>query len=295
MSEQRWKGLSDNVENTADVAGKVPTTPAPPPIPRRPDENSRSREELSPTFGDDYGPMEQRATPFSVVDALLKHPGRIVFEIMKGNTGRMGLLLFVIAAICVAGYGLIMGSFSGDAQYWTAPAKLVVGTFLSGLICLPSLYILTSLSGGNQSLSEAIGILLVSLALSGILLIGFAPIAWIFSQSTDTVVFMGVMHVLFWLVGTFFGLRTLAASFSFLNKRQLHILLLWSAIFMAVSFQMATALRPLVGPFNGYELAKKKFFLSHWNDGLNRRLEQTDKQSHTPSGIKDRTDENLEM
>lgn len=242
----------------------------PPPLPRG-GRNAcdNSDDGLFPTFGKDFAPMEKSLTPFSIVDALLKHPGRAVHEIIKGNAGRIGLALFLIAAVCMAGYGLIMGSFSGGNQFWAVPSKLVVGMFLSALICLPSLYILTSLSGCEQSLSESIGLLLVSLALSGILLVGFAPIAWIFSQSTSTAAFMGGMHILFWMCGTYFGLRLLITSFSFLNLRRIGVLTFWAVIYIVVSFQMATALRPMIGPFETYELQGKKFFLAHWGECIN--------------------------
>ena len=46
-----------------------------------------------------------------------------------------------------AGYGMVVGSFSGGSQMWIAPAKIAIGTILSILICLPSLYIFTCLSG----------------------------------------------------------------------------------------------------------------------------------------------------
>lgn len=266
MKEETQLTMSSKQPVEGDPAAALGTRP--PPLPPNVGNAHNSEEGLFPTFGKDFVPMEKNLTPFSIVDALLKHPGRVICEIMKGNPGRMGIALFVIAAVCMAGYGLIMGSFSGGAQYWAVPVKLTVGTFLSGLICLPSLYILTSLSGGGQSLSESIGLLLVSLALSGILLVGFAPIAWIFSQSTNTVAFMGGMHVLFWMCGIYFGLRLLITSFSFLNKRRTGVLTFWSVIFIVVAFQMSTALRPLVGGFRDYELQGKKFFLAHWGECL---------------------------
>ena len=44
-------------------------------------------------------------------------------------------------------YGVVVGKFSGGAQLWIAPAKIAVGTILSILICLPSLYIFTCRAG----------------------------------------------------------------------------------------------------------------------------------------------------
>jgi hypothetical protein len=51
------------------------------------------------------------------------------------------------------------------------------------------------------------------LALMTILLIGFAPVAWIFSQSTESIVAMGALHLIFWLISTYFGLKFLHQSF----------------------------------------------------------------------------------
>jgi len=45
------------------------------------------------------------------------------------------------------------------------------------------------------------------LMLMTILLIGFAPVAWLFSQSTESLGWMGFLHLLFWLIATAFGVR----------------------------------------------------------------------------------------
>jgi len=47
-----------------------------------------------------------------------------------------------------------------------------------------------------------------------ILLIGFAPVACLFSQSTDSIIWMGVLHLMFWFIATMFGLKFLDAGFS---------------------------------------------------------------------------------
>jgi hypothetical protein len=39
----------------------------------------------------------------------------------------------------------------------------------------------------------------------------------------------------------------------------------WVAIFVLVSLQMMTALRPLLGRADTFLPAEKRFFLSHWN------------------------------
>jgi hypothetical protein len=102
-----------------------------------------------------------------------------------------------------------------------------------------------------------------------VLLIGFAPVAWLFSQSTESVVWMGVLHLAFWLVATLFGLRFLENGFSHTQARSSAGLNVWIIIFLLVAVQMTTALRPIVGKANNLFPTEKKFFVTHWGDCLN--------------------------
>lgn len=227
-----------------------------------------SERELFSNLDKDFVPLSKTGA-LSMLDALLKHPGRLIYEIVTVRPGRVAVVLLGIMTVSMLFYGLIMGSFSGDMQLLLVPVKVTVGLLLSGLICLPSLYIFSSLSGGDQSFLEVAGILLLNLALSSLLLIGFAPVTWIFSQSTGTVGFMGTLHILFWLIAVYFGTGLLCKAFRYLNRRNMRFLKLWKIIFIIVVFQMSTALRPLVGEYEGSAFSKeKKFFLEHWAESF---------------------------
>ncbi|MFC1499152.1 Yip1 family protein [Verrucomicrobiota bacterium] len=241
------------------------TPDCPPPLPYDKKVSPEERR-MSESFTHDFGPMKKRATLFAVIETLLKCPASVIHEIAHGKLWRMVFILLTIIIVSMSGYGFIMGTFSGGHQLWAVPLKLVIGIFLSALICLPSLYIFMCLSGGDQSLQEVWAFFLSSLALSGILLVGFAPVAWIFSQSTNAVGFMAFLHMAFWIVGIYFGLHLLKTALDFLNKRNTSILRIWSVIFTLVVLQMCTTLRPLVGEFQGRGLQDKKFFLTHWKD-----------------------------
>jgi hypothetical protein len=212
----------------------------------------------------DYAPMTTSPTAAKVIDALLKKPGSITYEITKGRRAVVGALLFGVLTICMLSYGIVMGFFSGAQQLWVVPAKTVLGFLLSGLLCLPSLYILASLAGARQSLGEMAALLLSAMALCAMLLLGFAPITWVFSQSTEATQFMGALHIVFLGVALWFSLQLLRATLEFLNKRAMATVATWCVIFAVVLLQMGTTLRPLVGPFEDYELGEKKLFLVHW-------------------------------
>ena len=83
--------------------------------------------------------------------------------------------------------------------------KPIVDT-LRGLITLPSLYIFSCLNGLDVSLHSVAAVLGASLALVSLLLIGLAPVLWIFTQSTDSLVFLGMLSLLFWGGSLAFGL-----------------------------------------------------------------------------------------
>ena len=101
-----------------------------------------------------------------------------------------------------------------------------------------------------------------------ILLVGFAPVAWLFSQSTESAIWMGALHLVFWFIATFFGLRFLETGFSHSKAKSSAGLNVWIMIFVLVAVQMTTALRPLVGKAGTFLPKEKKFFLTYWGECL---------------------------
>src|SRR5204863_2732294 len=123
------------------------------------------------------------------------------------------------------------------------------------------------------------------LMLTTILLIGFAPVAWLFSTSTESVLWMGVLHLVFWFISVFFGLRFLQAGFSHSQARSSAGLNTWIIVFVLVVLQMTTALRPIIGTSKDFLPRQKKFFLAHWGDNLS--LWSNSPTNSTASGARD--------
>jgi hypothetical protein len=232
--------------------------PLPPPIPP-------SLHELRP-LGDD--PAERAAIPntFVAIEAVLRHPRRLLFQMRQPGAGGLIAAMIFAAIICSLIYGVVVGTFSGGTQLWAAPAKIAMGLVISAAICLPSLYIFACLSGSQARLMEVCGLLAGLLLLMTILLIGFAPVAWIFSESTESAAWMGTLHLIFWIVATFFGLRFMKAGFAHTNARSQAGVNVWIVIFLLVALQMTTALRPILGKSETFFPTEKQFFLGHWGD-----------------------------
>lgn len=216
----------------------------------------------------DYQPFEGGVNALSSAEALLRAPGRILFELRNGNGRTVGHAVLAAAVFCLAAYGLTVGMFAWGDQIWSAPLKITLGALFSALICFPSLVIFSFLAGSDSSIGEIFVLLLATLALSSLLLLGFGPVSWVFTQSTESTAFMGALHIIFWLVGTYYGVRFLGTATGFLDGDRGRHIALWSFIFLLVTLQMMTTLRPLVGSGESLLQKEKKFFLTHWTETI---------------------------
>ena len=242
-------------------------SPLPPPLPNTQPAASAQGVLFPPgeNPGDDQ-PIPSLAAAF---EAVLRQPRRVMFQLRQPGSHHVITALLLVALVCIYIYGFVAGTFSGGEQLLAAPLKIAGGLLLSALICLPSLYILSCLGGSPARLVEVCGLVAGLLALTGVMLVGFAPVAWVFSQSTESVTAMGALHLLFWLVATAFGLRFLGAAFAHLGARaESGVLKVWVVIFLLVALQMTAALRPLIGTAPTLLPKEKKFFLTHWGDSF---------------------------
>jgi hypothetical protein len=94
-------------------------------------------------------------------------------------------------------------------------------------------------------------------------------VAWIFSQSTESVVWMGMLHLIFWFVATLFGVRFLKSGFANAGAKSQAGTNVWIIVFMLVALQMTTALRPILGRSDTFFPTEKKFFIGHWLENVN--------------------------
>ncbi len=218
------------------------------------------------------GSIPEEKVPISgvqdTIESMLRNPRRLLFQLRQGGSSSITTALILIAVICSLIYGVVVGTFSGGDQLWVAPLKVSLGLFVAALICLPSLYIFACLSGSQARLGEIGGMVAGLLALMMILLIGFAPVAWVFSQSTESAAWMGALHLIFAVIALSFGLRFLQSGFLHSAARTTSGFKVWTIVFLLVILQMVTALRPIVGTADTFFPKQKKFFLTHWTDTL---------------------------
>jgi hypothetical protein len=231
--------------------------PAPPLPPELPDSKG-------------YEKLDGGTAPSNVLNKLLKKPLSLIYHLEHvRDESRLPLKLGLIAILSLAIFGLVVGSFSTGDQLWAAPLKIVGGLLFSGLICLPSLYIFTCLGGLDAKFRTVAGLLCAQIALTALLLVGFAPVVWLFSVSSNSIAFMGFLLTVLWLICAGFGLMLIQRAGRALGMSGSGHLLVWCAVFLLVTLQMPTTLRPILGKSDKLlNLEEKQFFVEYWGKQL---------------------------
>ncbi len=224
-------------------------------------------------------PLPEMLNIRELFEALLRRPAELArHKVTEGRTAFAGFAIIAVASILV--FGFVLGTFAYGNQLWAAPVKLVGGMLFAGLICFPSLYIFSSLAGSRATAAKMGGLLAGMLALAGLLLLGFAPALWIFAQGTSSFGFMGFLSIAAWLVALAFGYKFLRTALHATGATQRAPLMIWISIFLLVTLQLSTSLRPILGSSEDFLTTEKKFFLQHWantmGESLSAATENTD-------------------
>lgn len=230
------------------------------------------QEQVAPPPAEDPANLVPINGMAAAIESMLRQPKRVHHALRQPGAMRVLFSMVFVSVVCALIYGVVVGTFSRGPQLWIAPLKIAGGLLVAGIICLPSLYIFACLSGSRARLAEMAGLVAGLLLLMTLLLIGFAPVAWLFSESTNSLGWMGALHLIFWGIATIFGFRFLDAGFAGTQARSRAGLNVWSIVFILVCLQLTTALRPIIGKadtiFPG--ASEKKFFIKHWSDELSK-------------------------
>jgi hypothetical protein len=218
-----------------------------------------------PALRVDARPLEDPSFS-AILDALLRSPARLLHAVREvdGTTPR----LFAIGVVGLAATGLAMATWSGGPQIAAVPIKLALLAIVTTLVCMPSLHVLSALSGGAQSIKETLGALSMGVALTAVLGLALAPIAWVLSAATSSLALAGTLYLVVFLIAAGFGLGLVRRALATSAGTAVRGLGAWSVMFVIVALQLATTLRPLVGPFDGFWLHDRTFFLAHFVDCL---------------------------
>jgi hypothetical protein len=226
-------------------------------------------------------PLPDRLDFKTLFETILRQPHALINRIDMGCHGAVGRFI----TICIGSFllfGFVIGCFAKHEQLWAAPLKITAGLLFASVICFPSLYIFATLSGSKITIAQMATYFAGALSLAGILLLGFAPAIWIFAESTDSLGFMGVLAIITWIITILFALRFLNTVAGATGGHKKTPLRLWGIIFLLVTLQLTTSLRPILGRSDELFTQEKKFFLQHWYTGLDESLPDITPNTSSP-------------
>lgn len=226
-------------------------------------------------------PLPEKLDLKILFEALLRRPRELMTRLGQPGHGATGKFA-IMAIISFLLFGVVLGCFAKHEQLWAAPLKVSAGMLIAGAICFPSLYIFATLAGARTSVSQLSACLAGALALAGLLLLGCSPALWIFAESTDSFGFMGFLVLAAWGISVIFALKFLLAAVRAAGASQVAPLVIWSGIFLLVTLQMTTSLRPILGRSDKLLTQEKKFFLQHWADVADKSLGQKSQTEKVP-------------
>ena len=189
---------------------------------------------------------------FRSMDELLKKPDSALtahpFVLLTG------------ALACYVAYGLATGFFQGGWSLAMAAMKVPLIIVASLVLCLPSLYVFTGLSGVDLSRRLFSAAVAGFAGITGLILLAMMPVIWLFSVSTISLAFVVWLHTLVWVIALVFGRQFLVRTAAVARVA----LSLWLVLLFIVSLQMTTYVRPVLWRNDGaplFEKEKKSFFV----------------------------------
>lgn len=172
--------------------------------------------------------------------------------------------LLIGAIGCYAIYGIASGFFQGGWSLAMAMLKIPLIIVASLVLCLPSLYVFTGLSGADFSPRAFASTVAGFAGITGLILLALMPIIWLFSVSTLSFGFVVWLHLFIWITALVFGRQFLVRTAGTARAT----LGLWLVLLFIVSLQMTTYVRPVLWRGRGepvFATVKQSFF-GHLHD-----------------------------
>jgi hypothetical protein len=213
----------------------------------------------------------------TIAEWLLKHRDYLLAQIESGREVQVILLdLLVVAIVPTAFYGLIVGLATNSvARIVSNPIKLPLMMLLTMLLCLPTLYIFSSYLGGRRSLLQTAALAFSAVAITAVVLAGFAPITWFLTFTAPGAHNLHVLvNVVVFAISGFVGVSFLTSSARRFHADSpqltslLSFLACWIVLYGLVGAQMGWLLRPFFSTSSEWLRPHPKgdsgFFVAVW-------------------------------
>jgi hypothetical protein len=126
--------------------------------------------------------------------------------------------MVISSVISFAIFGLVLGISNGPMQAFSSMLKLPLLFLATLAICLPTLYLFNLVFGARLSMGQAVTLIMVSVTVTAVLTLAFAPISLFFLITAKNYAFFKLLNVCILMLTAFVGLRFLTRGMAALNE-----------------------------------------------------------------------------
>jgi hypothetical protein len=156
-----------------------------------------------------------------IIERILRDRDSIWRQVVE-ERGLKELTVQMLAssAASLAVYGAVLGASHSLAQAVSSAIKLPLLFLVTLAICLPTLYLFNLVFGARLSVVQAVALIMVSITVTSVLTLAFAPISLFFLITAHSYSFFKLLNVAILLLTALIGLRFLTHGMRALNDHQ---------------------------------------------------------------------------
>lgn len=159
------------------------------------------------------------AGPSLVIERILRDRDGVWRQISEQRgLPRLIQQMLVTSAISLAAYGAVLGASNGWLQALSSTVKLPLLFLATLAICLPTLYLFNLVFGARLGMTQAIALIMVSITVTAVLTLAFAPISLFFLVTARSYEFFKLLNVAILLLTSLVGLRFLTSGMRAINR-----------------------------------------------------------------------------
>ncbi|GAA5181733.1 hypothetical protein GCM10023322_17090 [Rugosimonospora acidiphila] len=156
-----------------------------------------------------------------VIERILRDRDGIWRQIVEERGLRELIVrMLVSAGVSLALYGAVLGASLGWQQALSSLVKLPLLFLITLCICLPTLYLFNLVFGARLSVVQAVALIMVSVTVTSVLTLAFAPISLFFLVTAHGYAFFKLLNVAILMLTAIVGLRFLVQGMRALNEQQ---------------------------------------------------------------------------
>lgn len=163
--------------------------------------------------------MRKLANDLLVIERILRDRAGVWRQIHQQQGLKSLIMQLLTSSVLALGcYGAVLGASHSGMQAISSAVKLPILFLITVAICLPTLYLFNLVFGARLTMSQALAMVLVTVAVTSALAVAFTPISLFFLVTAPSYAFYKLLTVIVLGLSASVGLSFLASGTRELNR-----------------------------------------------------------------------------